>query len=46
MIFAMRYFFRIALLSSLMFSSATATPSEALRIQKAYQLAMEKWTLE
>ena len=38
---------RLVLLSFLLASPhATATPADALRIQKTYQLAMEKWALE
>lgn len=36
----------ITLLCLLAFSSAGASPAEAQRIQKTYQLAMEKWSLE
>jgi peroxiredoxin len=35
-----------ALLSILLASNALASPAEAERIQKSYQLALEKWTLE
>ena len=36
----------ITLASLLLFSHATASPTEALRIQKTYELAMDQWALE
>jgi peroxiredoxin len=36
----------VALISLLAFSQAGAAPADAARIQKTYQLAMEKWSLE
>ncbi len=36
----------IVLLSFAVFATAPASPSEASRIEKSYQLAMQKWSLE
>jgi len=36
----------VPLISLLAFAQAGATPADAARIQKTYQLAMEKWSLE
>ncbi|MES2657827.1 MAG: redoxin domain-containing protein [Verrucomicrobiota bacterium] len=36
----------IALISLLAFARTTAAPADALRIQKSYQLSMDKWALE
>ena len=43
----MQFLRRLIILSCLLaFPHATATPADAQRIQKSYQLAMEKWALE